>query len=784
MNFRSLTKRYLTGIPAVLAVVFSVSHSQAQITIAFQGGEPADTWAYTGSGASAQALSEATLSPNKTTGTKSLVAGGNTGGGNCFGSGSGNGPDVARTFTFSAVNIAATNQFARTLTFNWGNRFPACVGTGWDAAEDLIFTPYYDGVAQAPITVIAGNNNAQYSIQSHTFTHTIPTCVSLFHFQVSVTTNRADELLFIDDVLLTAPMMNGAISQPPPISGPTSICVGYVGPNWYSVPNNPGTNYVWSGLPATASFTTIQGFGSINVDWGTTPAGTYSVVLAVADGCGNLGPSQQIQVQIINGSAPPAISGPTSMCNGETVTLTSSQVNDIEWSTGETTPTITVNSPGTYTLDYLSDCGISQTVSYTIALSSGPSATTTVTPVSCNGLSDGAIEVNSSSSNLQYALNGGVFQSANTFTGLIAGNYTVDVVSASGCASQTTAIVTEPNPLVVNATTSGSVCDGETVQLNGSTNVSGTAVYSWTGPNGFVSNDQNPSGLLESGNYQLNVTVNGCTGSADLDLVVSPPPVVQFTSTEVCKGNVTEFSSAGSSATAPDQVVSWQWSFGDGQTASVPNPGHTYLTAGIFAATLEITSQNGCTASLTQDVGVNALPDADFSYSPNDISAADPTVQFTNLSVAANSYLWIFDYNDETSTEFSPEYVYPQSEGSYVVKLIALANNGCVDSIQQTITVGNGLVFYIPNSFTPNGDGINDTFLPVFTSGMDEANYRFTLFNRWGEMVFESTDMTLGWDGKFENELVQAGTYIWDIRFQHRDSGASEQMSGHVVLLK
>lgn len=779
------SKGYLAGILLAIAAFFPMSQSHAQITLAFQGGELGDTWNYTGSGASALALTEAALAPNKTTGTQSLVCGGDTGGGNCFGSGPGpgNGPDVARTFTFAPVNLSGSNQFTHSLTFNWGNRSPACMGTGWDAGEDLIFTPFHNGIAQVPIIIAAGNENAPFDIHTHSFAYSIPTCVVDFSFSVSVTTNRADELLFIDDVRLTAPQMNVTLAQPGTITGPILMCVGTGSMCNYSVPDVPGTTYLWYNLSGGAIFNLPNGDSHMSVNWAPVPAGIYTLMVAAVDACGNTGPPQQIQV-LIGTVSPPTISGPASMCNGETVTLTSSQSTYIEWSTGATTASINVNSPGTYSLEFLSGCGTTQTISYTISLTAGPQVTTTVTPVSCNGLSDGAIQVNSSSSNLQYTLNGGAPQSSNLFTGLSAGNYTVGVASSTGCSGQAAAIVTQPAPMAVTAATSGFLCEGETIQLNGSTNMSGTAIYFWSGPNGFTSNNQNPNGMLESGTYHLDVMVNGCTGSTDLTFVVSPPPVVEFTSTEVCKGNATEFSSAGSSATAPDEIALYEWSFGDGQTGIAPYMNHIYLNAGVYTATLEITTQNGCTASLTRDVGVNEVPYADFSYLPHEIAISNPTVQFTNLSTLASTYSWDFDYNDETSTEFSPGFVYPQADGTYEVLLVATAANGCVDSIRKAITIGNGLVYYIPNAFTPNGDGINDIFLPVFTSGIDESAYTFTLFNRWGELVFESTDVYSGWDGKVNNEMIQEGTYVWSIRFKYKENADREQISGHVVLLK
>jgi len=776
---RSLAKTVL-----LIAVFFAALQGRAQITLAFQGGELTDTWGYGAASASGLALTEATYPANKVTGAKSLVCGGDTGGGNCFASGSGNGPSVARMFSFAPVGLADSDQFPKTLTFNWGNRFPACVGTGWDAGEDLIFVPYFNMVAQAPITIVSGDQNAQFDIHTHTFTYTVPTCIQDFYFQVYVTTNRADELLFLDDVKLTTPQLNVPLDQPSPIDGPISLCSGYTGSALYTVINNPGTTYLWSGIPSSASFTTINGVSAINVDWSNVPVGTYTVSVSAVDACGNAGTPQEIQVQIVNGLAPPTISGPTSMCPNETVTLTSSLTTGNLWSTGATTQSITVNNPGTYSIDYTSDCGVTQTVSYTVGLSAGPQVTATTTPVSCNGFTDGSITLNSSEPNLEFSLDGGPFQSSNTFAGLAPDTYTIAVNSASGCSNQLSATITEPAALVVTASTIGNLCEGDVVQLNATVSMTGIATYSWTGPNGFSSNIQNPNGVLEAGIYHLDAMVGTCTGEDELTLVLHENPFVQLSSDAVCEGEQTVFSSLGSTVSAPDAIAQWSWDFGDGGTSTDQNPTYEYNNSGSFIATLTLTTNNGCSASLQQDVFVAPTPVANFQYSPLEILISNPSVDFTNLSSDGTNYLWNFGIEGETSTEFSPSYMYPAAPNGYEVELFVSNAFGCLDSITRIINIGSGITYYVPNSFTPNGDGINSVFIPVITEGLDLNEYELIIYNRWGEKVFETNEVTTGWDGTFNGKQVPTGTYVWDMRIKHLYGPDLEKVQGHVTLIR
>jgi gliding motility-associated-like protein len=176
--------------------------------IAFQGGEPGDTWAYTASGASATGLTEAQSSANYAGGSQSIVMGGLSGGGSCLTGGSGNGASVTNVLAFDAVDISTSTDFTRVLTFNYGNRFPECGGTGFDAGENLILTPIFNGIAQAPVVVVTGNNNYTLDIHQTSFTYSVPPCVTSFAFELQINLNRNDEFIFVDDVELSTPGFN------------------------------------------------------------------------------------------------------------------------------------------------------------------------------------------------------------------------------------------------------------------------------------------------------------------------------------------------------------------------------------------------------------------------------------------------------------------------------------------------------------------------------------------------------------------------------------------------
>ena len=191
-----------------LMVVACIASMQGQTIVAFQGAEPGDSWAYTASGASSIALAEAQSAANYTSGSQSIVMGGLTDGGSCLSGGSGNGASIANILTFSEVDISTSTNFTRELTFNFGNRFPECGGTGFDAGENLVFTPIFNGIPQAPIVVFTGSNNATLDIDLNDYAYSIPPCVTSFAFQLQISLNRDDEFIFVDDVSLSTPGFN------------------------------------------------------------------------------------------------------------------------------------------------------------------------------------------------------------------------------------------------------------------------------------------------------------------------------------------------------------------------------------------------------------------------------------------------------------------------------------------------------------------------------------------------------------------------------------------------
>jgi trimeric autotransporter adhesin len=240
--------------------------------------------------------------------------------------------------------------------------------------------------------------------------------------------------------------------------------------------------------------------------------------------------------------------------------------------------------------------------------------------------------------------------------------------------------------------------------------------------------------------------------------------------------------------TTPGALDNCVWTLGNGTVLNgCGSVTTTFTTPGTFDVTLTTTTVLGCTASTTyfDYVYVEANPIASFSPSSTMITNLDPEVYFENTSVGAVDYDWNFGDGSSTIHTESPIHLFPEDEpGSYDVELIAYSALGCSDTAYMTITLTEELIFYVPNTFTPDDDDYNPIFQPVFTSGFDPYDYTLLIFNRWGEILFESHNAAVGWDGTYGGELMQDGTYTWKIEFKTNANDERKMAVGHVNMIK
>ena len=376
-----------------------------------------------------------------------------------------------------------------------------------------------------------------------------------------------------------------------------------------------------------------------------------------------------------------------------------------------------------------------------------------------------------------YLWNNGVID-GEVFTPSVTNEYVVIGTAANGCVeSDTIEVVVNTLPVITAFASDDFICDGETTLLWGE----GADTYVWDqsviDSVGFV-----PS---ETATYSVvGFDINGCTDTTTIEVIVNPLPNVLF-STDITYGGCIPFEPTFTDLTVGPASGSVMWYFGDENSSSqMGNVINIYDSYGCYDVTLVSTTTEGCTDSLTQQdfVCVNEI-NAEFQPDVYEQSVVNPIFEFTNSSTNATSFEWFF--GDGAESDFVNTTHFYDSYGNYLVTLVASTEDGCTDTAYAAITVIDEVLFYVPNSFTPNGDGQNDSFIPVLTAGYDRSQgYEFNIFNRWGELVFSSVSPGEGWDGTFNNQMVQNGAYIWYVKFKDSMNNDVYDFKGHVNVIK
>jgi gliding motility-associated-like protein len=284
-------------------------------------------------------------------------------------------------------------------------------------------------------------------------------------------------------------------------------------------------------------------------------------------------------------------------------------------------------------------------------------------------------------------------------------------------------------------------------------------------------------------------TINA-NNTVKMQVIPAPQPVFTADQTVGCFPFTVIFTDKSSSLN-----TKVEWDFGDGSPVSTDLgfTKYTFQKAGDYSITFK-SIMNGCSDTMFKSnyIHVKDRPTAQFSPKKTNISMIEPVVNFINSSSNnAVSFKWVFGDGSPISTEKNPIHTFIgqgindlPAPGKYKVELYAYVNQDCWDSTSTTITIDDEQIYYIPNTFTPNGDEKNNVFQPVFTSGFDAQNYHFSIFDRWGELVFESNNPTIGWDGTYGNKIVMNGTFTWKLQFKEKMTEKEHYLTGHVNLIK
>lgn len=363
--------------------------------------------------------------------------------------------------------------------------------------------------------------------------------------------------------------------------------------------------------------------------------------------------------------------------------------------------------------------------------------------------------------------------------------YTCSATDANGCVTSSAATITmiTLDPSDIYAFISDSiVCLGEGITIDGAyTGPDQTVTLSWTHCTSCpITQNITPASTTT---YTISA-VNQCNQqiTADVSVTVVSPPVVDLNPDlgAYCQGEYFSVSNSGTN----DPLWTYTWDFGDGTISHDMVGVHVFNEPGQYAVNLTIVNQYGCqsAASASGVITVNPRAIASFTADKLEVTTIDPEFHFTNSSQNATQYEWHFGDDDLTYVT-NPTHSY-DTYGDFTVTLNANNEYNCPDQAHLVVTVKPSFELFVPNAFTPDGDEYNNAFVAK-GYGILETDFTMEIYNRWGELIFESHNMEIGWDGSYGSgtERVQDGTYTWVIRFRDLTNTMHEK-NGHLSLLR
>lgn len=534
---------------------------------------------------------------------------------------------------------------------------------------------------------------------------------------------------------------------------------------------------------------TLSGSGAQSYSWdngvldgqafsqivGTT---TYTVSGTDANGCVS---TDQVDVTVNPLPSVDAGSDQILCDDGTQVVLAGSGAQSYLWDNGINDNIGFIQAPGTTTYVVIgtdnNGCTNSDTVDVTVnalpAVVAGPDVEV------CEG-TQVALSASGASS---YVWDNGVTDGVAFLPPVGLTTYSVIGTDANGCKNTDQLnVLVHPTPSI-DAGADQILCDNIPITLT----AVGTGSYSWdNGVQDGMPFDQDV-GIMT---YTVTtVDAIGCTDADSVIVEVEEAPQVSFISSDTtgCIPISILFENTSFTTSSLSACV---WNINGVEIEDCGPVWYTFDQSGDYNVGLSVTSATGCTSAMTSIgyISIEDDPIAAFTASESELLLWDTEVHFTNNSIGAVEYLW--DFGDlYSSTDVNPSHVYDEENAhSYVVELIAYSQYGCTDTAYTIIQIREDLIYYVPNTFTPDGDHVNQTFKPIFYSGFDPYDYQLLIFDRWGELIFESNDPDIGWDGTYGTgegtKHCQDGTYTWKLEFKTLYTDERKTAVGHVNLIR
>lgn len=460
------------------------------------------------------------------------------------------------------------------------------------------------------------------------------------------------------------------------------------------------------------------------------------------------------------------------------------------WNTtpAQTTQTATGLPPGQYIVTVTDSMGCTFTDTVIVQGTGALSMSTAQVNVLCNGGNNGSATFTPTSGNAPYTYTWTPnVSSTGTASNLTAGTYIVDVTDAFGCQNSFTFTITEPPlvPIIAVGAGTGSICIGATDTVSVSAS-GGAPPYSYVWLNNLSTNDTLIVTPAVTTTYTVVVSdaCNTPPDTATITITVNPLPTIGFSAdvlsgcSPVCPNFTLQSNPAASTAF---------WDFGDGNNSNSLSPSHCYVLPASYDVSVQVTDVNGCVNSFSQAAYITVHPDplAGFNIlSPQPATLEESTISFDDISSGGDTCHWDFgDGNIITVVGCGDVANTYDDTGAYHVTQIVVNQWGCSDTIDYDVYIVPSTTLYVPNTFTPNNDGKNDLFMVY---GEYVSDFHMMIFDRWGNLIFESYDMLKGWDGKANGgtNIAQIDTYVWVVTYTETYLGYYHKMIGHVNLVK
>ena len=521
----------------------------------------------------------------------------------------------------------------------------------------------------------------------------------------------------------------------PTISGTTAICDG----TFTTLTASGGTSYVWN-----------NGSTSPSINVSPIADSTYLVTATDANGCSD---TVSTLVQVISNPTANIISsnGTNFVCNGSSVTLTASGGGTYTWNDASTLDSLVVSPTTNTTYNVIVEVGgCSDTAYFAVTVNNLPTAFVTGDNIICNG----ETTTLTASGGVSYSWNTGSTLDSIIVSPTADSTYVVTVTDSNGCVNTANSTVTVNALPVVTINGAASVCNGQSTTLN----ATGANSYVWNTTE--TTSTINVAPTINPTTYQVIGTgANGCKDSTQFVVNVIPKPIATITSdTNVCFGNTLALTASGGTI--------YSWDTGD----STSNINVAPIDTIIYTV---IVIENGCADTASININVIPLPTIS-AYSDTTIIMGQSAV----LTVASSTpFTW--SPNDSIScTNCSPATVNPKETTTYCV---TTTKNGCPNTSCVTVVVDNvcGSLF-VPNAFTPNGDGSNDCVM-VYNNCLQEVLFR--VYSRWGVMLFESEEIDGCWDGTYNGSEMNTGVYVFTVKAT-LINGEEVELKGNVSLFR